>query len=94
MRLKTELYDVLIDAIENGIEDPEKLTYAIEDVCGLVLLPIIKYCEKHGNITLQCGSEWLYQDDSAQIDAMKLVGDIFDNLVEYQDEENENERNS
>ena len=29
MKLKTELYDVLIDAIENGIDDPEKLTYAI-----------------------------------------------------------------
>lgn len=91
MKLKTELYDVLIDAIENGIDDPEKLTYAIEDVCGLVLLPIIKYCEKHGSLSLQCGSEWLYQCDKAQVDALKLVGDVLDNLTEYSEEDDNGE---
>ena len=90
MKLKAELYDVLIDAVENGIDDAQKLTYAIEDVCGLVLLPIIKYCEKHGSLSLQCGSEWLYQSDKAQVDAMKLVGDVLDNLTEYSDEDNDN----
>ena len=90
MKLKTELYDVLMDAIENGIDDPQKLTYAINDVCEYVLMPIIKYCEKHGNIALQCGSEWLYQSDKAQEGALELVGRILDKLEGYaEDIENE-----
>lgn len=88
MKLKTELYDVLMDAIENGIDDPQKLTYAINDVCEYVLMPIIKYCEDHSGLALQCGSEWLYQSDEAQEGALELVGRILDKLEDYAEDEN------
>ena len=41
---------------------------------------INKYAEKHP-LALECGSEYIYQDNEAQVDAIKLVADIFDNLI-------------
>lgn len=41
---------------------------------------INEYAEKHP-LALECGSEYIYQNDKAQVDALKLVADIFDRLI-------------
>lgn len=38
---------------------------------------IEKYANKH-ELAKECGSEYIYQDDEAQVDAIDLVGKIFD----------------
>ena len=42
---------------------------------------IEEYAEKH-QLAKECGSEYIGQSDSAQIDAIKLVCDIFDLYVD------------
>ena len=45
------------------------------------------FSEKH-DLAKACGSEYIYQSDRAQVDALKLVGDIFDLYAEeYEDDE-------
>ena len=45
-----------------------------------VMRYIEEYAKKHP-LALECGSEYIYQSDEAQVDAMKLVADIFDSLI-------------
>lgn len=52
---------------ENNMIDTEEL-----------LLLISEYIEKH-ELAKELGSEYIYQDDKAQQDAIKLVADIFEN---------------
>lgn len=48
---------------------------------------INKFSEEH-HLAKACGSEYIYQSDRAQVDALKLVGDIFDLYAkEYEDED-------
>jgi len=54
-----------------------------------VMRLIEKYVEKHGNIALSIGSEWMHQDDQGQVDALTLVGDILDSLSCYANKEEE-----
>ena len=35
------------------------------------------YADKH-DLAKECGSEYIYQSDKAQVDAIELVGKIFD----------------
>ena len=49
------------------------------------------YINKHGEIAVSCGSEWLFQDDKAQTDALELVGDILDKLSLFTVNEEDNE---
>jgi hypothetical protein len=42
---------------------------------------IREYAKKH-ELAMDCGSEYIYQDDVAQTDAIKLVAEIFDVFVE------------
>lgn len=42
---------------------------------------IEKFAEKH-ELAKECGSEYIYQSDRARIDALRLVGDIFDLYAE------------
>ena len=35
------------------------------------------YSQKH-DLAKECGSEYIYQSDKAQVDALELVADIFD----------------
>ena len=51
---------------------------------------IRKYINKHGEIAISCGSEWLFQSDSGQVDALKLVGDILDKLSVFVENEEDN----
>lgn len=44
-----------------------------------VLVLLAGYIEKHP-LVVECGGEYIMQDDEAQIDALKLVCDIFDNM--------------
>ena len=41
---------------------------------------LIEYAEKHP-LALECGSEYIFQSDRAQVDALELVGKIFDALI-------------
>ena len=82
MRLRTEVYDVITNALENGIDDPSEFTEACFAAAG-VMKRICDYIEKHGDIALSIGSEWMYQDDEAQVDALQLVADIIDDLEGY-----------
>ena len=45
---------------------------------------ISKYAEKHP-LAVECGSEYIYQSDKAQVDAIELVADIFDNMEKGDD---------
>ena len=57
-----------------------------------ILSLIDKYVDKHGDITLSCGSEWMYQDDEGQVDALNLVANILDALQDFaEDEEDDGE---
>ena len=48
---------------------------------------INEYSENH-KLAKSCGSDYIYQSDRAQVDALKLVGDIFDLYAkEYEDED-------
>lgn len=50
---------------------------------------IDKYSEEH-DLAKSCGADYIYQNDRAQVDALKLVGDIFDLYAEeYEDDEDE-----
>lgn len=55
----------------------------VKDVFSL----IDKFVDKHENIALSCGSEWLYQNDEGQVDALELVGDILDIIGQYENNE-------
>lgn len=46
-----------------------------------ILTLIDKYAEKH-ELAKECGGEYIGQSDSAQIDAIELVCDIFDLYVD------------
>lgn len=85
-RLRTETIDVILDAMENGINDASGLDRACRDTCEVMDL-ICNYVEKHGNIALSVGPEWMYDDDKAQVDALKLVADILEVLSEYAEED-------
>lgn len=52
-----------------------------------ILTLIDKYVDKHGDIALSCGSEWMFQDDEGQVDALDLVGNILDILQDFPDDE-------
>lgn len=86
--LRTETIDVIDDALENGIDDAGALDEACRTVCRVMDL-VCNYVEKHGNIALSIGSEWMYDDDKAQVDALRLVADILDELSEYAEEDDD-----
>lgn len=51
------------------------MIYDMEEIKAL----IAGYVERHPLVE-ECGSEYIYQDDKAQEDAIQLVADIFDNM--------------
>ena len=54
-----------------------------------ILTLIDRYVDKHGNIALSCGSEWMFQSDEGQVGAMDLVGNILDTLQEFAEDEDD-----
>lgn len=88
MRLYDELIKPVTIGINEGIEDDGEFTYAVADMLKVMNL-IKNYVNKHGNIALSCGGEWMYQDDNGQVDALELVSNILDSLSNYADDENE-----
>ena len=42
---------------------------------------ILEYANVH-ELAVECGSEYIYQNDDAQVDALDLVCDIFDKCIE------------
>lgn len=67
--------DGLCKAIKNGVILPDISKNEAEIVDLLK-----KYADKH-TLALECGAEYVWQDDKAQVDAITLVGAIFDNLM-------------
>lgn len=51
------------------------MIYDIEEIKAL----IAGYVTKHPLVE-ECGSEYIWQNDEAQEDAIQLVADIFDNM--------------
>jgi hypothetical protein len=83
-RLRKDVCDVLVNAVDSGIDDDAAFDGAIRDAIG-VISHICDYVEKHGDISLSCGSEWMYQSDDGQIDGLELVANILDALNTYAD---------
>lgn len=52
-----------------------------------IMKHINKYVEKHGETSLTLNSEWLYQDNKGQKDAVDLVASILEELAEYAEPE-------
>ena len=46
-----------------------------------VMKLLSEYAEKHP-LSAECGSEYIMQDNQAQVDALELVSDIFDSMEE------------
>ena len=86
MKLRKETVDVIINALENGIDDPGEFDAACRTAVD-VLEKVCCFVETHGNLALDCGAEWLYQTDKAQVDALELVADILEDLSEYCEED-------
>lgn len=42
---------------------------------------IVEYANTH-ELVVECGSEYIYQNDDAQVDALDLVCAIFDKCIE------------
>lgn len=59
--------------------------YGDEPVDKIMRL-ITKYAKNHP-LAKDCGGEYIYQNDEAQVDAIQLVSDIFDLYAEKEEEE-------
>lgn len=84
MDFKTFMEFITKNKTANTQEEFDIVTRAAEDIFKY----IEQYIRKH-NTALSCGSEWMYQDDNGQVDALSLVGDILDRLNEFADNEDE-----
>lgn len=68
-----------LDGIPSDIDKSEfeqAVTIAIK-----ALNQVKRYAEKHP-LALECGGEYIMQDDKAQIDALEAMSAIFDSLSE------------
>lgn len=83
-----DIINILERMRDSGINDVdgEEFDTAVKTSIDIFNL-IQKYVQKHGNISLCCGAEWMYQDDNGQIDGLELCGDILDKLNKYAEDE-------
>ena len=51
------------------------MNFDTEEIMAL----LAEFIEKHP-LAAECGGEYIMQDDKAQVDALQLVCDIFDNM--------------
>jgi hypothetical protein len=65
---KCPSYECCHSKLESVKFDTEKIMTLLE-----------KYIEKHP-LAVECGGEYIMQDDEAQVDAINLVCNIFDNM--------------
>lgn len=85
MNLRKETVDVIMDALENGIDDPGEFDQACR-TAAKVMDKVCAFVEKHGNDALAFGAEWLYQSNHAQVDALELVADVLEVVGDYAEE--------
>lgn len=69
-------------------EETKRHHEQLRDNCILSLID--KYAKKH-DLAKRVGAEYIWQDDEAQVDAIELVGKIFDLFAEEASEEEEEE---
>jgi hypothetical protein len=85
-----DLSDV-IEVIEN-LPAEEAFTVTETDLAlelaSKVLQVVKKYVDKHGNIALRCGGEFVWQSDDGQFDAISSFTEILEAAAEYVDCEN------
>lgn len=81
-KIKTDYApDGICKAIKNGVILPDTSKNEAE------IVDLLKeYADKH-TLALECGGEYVWQDDEAQEDAIELVGAIFDKLMTESEEE-------
>lgn len=90
---KLKIVDKFCDWIWVNEQGAKKATPNLQErvraseIATMIAERICLYVEKHGNISLQIGSEWMFQDDDAQVDALSLVGDVLDLLKEYAEDQ-------
>lgn len=81
--INTELYDKMYPAENEEVIDVEFKEVGDKkesDLNEKILELIEKYASKH-DTAKECGGEYIYQSDSAQVDAIDLVSNIFDLYV-------------
>lgn len=59
-----------------------------KNLVNQVMAAIDAYGEKH-SLAVECGAEYVWQSDEAQVDALNLVGNIFDIYAGYYGPEEE-----
>lgn len=89
-KLRTELHDYLVTSINEGVEDDGKFSEAVLDAAKIIE-HICNFVEEHGALSLQCGSEWMFQSDEGQVGALELVGRILDDLEDYAEADEEDD---
>jgi hypothetical protein len=87
-----DLINILDRMKDDGINEVDGEEFDTATRISLKIFNLInQYIEANGNISLSCGSEWLYQDDNAQVDALELAGCILDSLSEYAEDDKDEE---
>jgi hypothetical protein len=90
-----DLKDIIevLKSIENrDISDVNGQEFDMTIEASIKIFELInKYDEKHRNMPLQLGGEWLYQDDDGQVDGLQLVGDILDKLENFSNEKDDDD---
>lgn len=60
------------------------------EMVNRIMDSIEHYADKH-NLAVECGAEYIFQNDKAQVDALNLTGDIFNIISEYYSSDEEEE---
>lgn len=81
-RLDREFFDPIWGVLEYGAISSEQRA---AKTAQKIMKKLRDYCETFGSSSVYCGSEWMFQDDDAQVSALDLVAEILDDLSEYAD---------
>lgn len=84
---RLEEFQLLIGLVRDYLPPSYSKAFEMLGELSDVMELIEGYVKKHGNIVLSCGSEWMFQDNDGQMDAIDLVGKILDRLKNYAEPE-------
>lgn len=87
-RTLKDLINIFERMRDDGINDVDGEEFDTAVRTAIDVFDIIKdYVKSNGDISLSCGSEWLFQDDKGQVNALDLCGHILDRLEEYAEDD-------